>query len=462
MLLLVIGATAGGSASAETLSDALVKAYLNHPNLASARAGLRIADEQVVQERAVGLGAVNGTASLGLTSTQGSIQATGSGRQNSDPVSLGLTGAIPIYSGGQVRYAVAGAQEGVRATRAGLMSAEQDVLLAAITAYEDVRRDISFVSLARNNVRVISEQVRAARDRFEVGEVTRTDVSQAEARLAGSRSNLAASVGALSQSRQAYLAAVGDLPQDLSSPPPIPPLPESEDAALALALAEHPDLVQARYTARRAEYDVKRAVGAGLPQLELRGNLSYSNTGATLNGGESNTAAVSLNATVPLWTGGAQPSAVRQAQASLAQRTSQVHELARIIGQRTSVSWSSLEVARSTISARREQIRAAQVAFDGVKEEATLGARTTLDVLDAEQELVSARAELVSSKRDEYVAAYALLGAVGKLTVIHLGLDVPGYDPEAYMTEALRTPYGWVDDDSAKLEGAWSLFNGRP
>jgi outer membrane protein len=462
MALLVIGAVAGGGASAETLADALVKAYVNNPSLASARAALRIADEAVVQQQAVGLGAISGTASVGATSTQGAAFATSSGRDNSDPLSLGLTGAIPIYSGGQVRYGVAGAEEGVRATRAGLISAEQDILLAAATAYEDVRRDINFVELARNNVRVIGEQVRAARDRFEVGEVTRTDVSQAEARLAASRSNLAAATGALARSRQAYLAAVGDLPVDLASPPPIPPLPENEDAALALALAEHPDLVQARYLARRAEYDVKRAVGGGLPQVELRGSLGYTNSGLSLDGGESNTASVSLNATVPLWTGGAQPSRVRQAQATVAQRTSQVHELARIIGQRTSVSWSSLQVARASIRARREQITAAQIAFDGVKEEATLGARTTLDVLDAEQELVSARAELVSSKRDEYVAAYTLLSAVGKLTVMHLGLNVPGYDPESYMDGVRRTPYAWVEDSSANLEGDWELFNGRP
>jgi outer membrane protein len=139
-----------------------------------------------------------------------------------------------------------------------------------------------------------------------------------------------------------------------------------------------------------------------------------------------------------------------------------VHELARIISQQTSVSWSSLDVARASIRARRQQITAAQVAFDGVKEEATLGARTTLDVLDAEQELVSARAELVSAKRDEYVAAYTLLAAVGKLTVMHLGLDVPGYDPESYMAGVARTPYAWVDDDSAAPEGEWSLFDGRP
>jgi outer membrane protein len=462
LLLLVIGAAAGGSASADTLSDALVKAYVNHPSLASARASLRIADEAVVQERAVGLGVVSGTASVGLTSTQGTAFATGSARDNSDPLSLGITGAIPIYSGGQVRYGIAGAEENVRATRAGLVSAEQDVLLAAVTAYEDVRRDINFVSLARNNVRVISEQVRAARDRFEVGEVTRTDVSQAEARLAASRSNLAAAVGSLARSRQAYLAAIGDLPEDLASPPPIPQLPESEDAALALAFAEHPDLVQARFSARSAEYTVKSAVGAGLPQVDLNGSLSYSNSGVSLDGGESNSAAVSLSASVPLWTGGAISSGVRQAQASLAQRTSQVHELARLIGQRTSVSWSSLDVARASIRARRQQITAAQVAFDGVKEEATLGARTTLDVLDAEQELVSARAELVSAKRDEYVAAYTLLAAVGKLTVMHLGLDVPGYDPEAYMEGVRLTPYKWVEDDSAALEGDWSLFNGKP
>jgi outer membrane protein len=464
-LLLVIGAAAGAPAIAETLSDALVKAYVNNPSLTSARAALRVADEAVVQQEAVGLGTINGTASVGLSSSGGLSAAQGGGgggRVNTDPVTLGVQGALPIYQSGRVRYGIRGAEENVRASRAALVGSEQSILLAAVTAYEDVRRDISFVSLARNNVRVIGEQVRAARDRFEVGEVTRTDVSQAEARLAASRASLASAVGALARSRQAYMAAVGELPEGLETPPPLPPLPASEQAAVDLALAEHPQMTQARFTARSAEYAVKRTVTLGLPTVELRGALSYTNSGVTQTGGETNSASVTLNATVPLWTGGSVPSQVRQAQATLAQRTSQVHEVARTIRQQTSVAWSAMEVARSSIRASDQQIRAAQIAFDGVREEATLGARTTLDVLDAEAELLNARVGLVSSKRDEYVAAYTLLAAVGKLTVVHLGLNVPGYDPESYMQGVRQVPYAWAEDESVAPEGEWSLFDAKP
>jgi outer membrane protein len=255
---------------------------------------------------------------------------------------------------------------------------------------------------------------------------------------------------------------VGEAPGTLATPPPLPPLPESEEAAVALALAEHPQLVQARFNARRAGHEVKRAAGAGLPTVELRGDLAYTNSGLTQSGGESNVGSVTINATVPLWTGGGQPSAVRQAQATLALRAAQVQETARVIRRETAVAWSNVEVARSSIRANSQQIRAAQIAFEGVREEATLGARTTLDVLDAEAELLNARVQMISSKRDEYVAAYTLLAAVGKLTVAHLGLNVPGYDTDAYMDGVRRTPYAYIDDGSATPDGEWSLFDGRP
>lgn len=460
-------ALAAPAAMADTLADALVKAYAGHPALASARAAVRSADEGVVQERSVGLGNIVGTGSLGLSSVGGSDRLHQgtllSDRRNTAPLSVGVSGSIPLYSGGQVRYGINSAEQGVLAQRAAYLDAEQTVLLDAVTAYEDVRLGLGSVDLARNNVRVINEQVRAANDRFEVGEVTRTDVAQARARLAAARSNLATAVGSLAASRQAYLAAVGDLPEDLAAPPPIPQLPETEDAALSLAVAEHPLMVQARYLARQAEYEVKRAVGAGLPQVSLQGALTHSNTD-TVNGlgNESNSASVAVNVEVPLWTGGRQPSQVRAAQATVAARQAQIHSIARAIKQQTSVAWAQLDVARASIRSSQEQVRAAQIAFDGVREEATLGARTTLDVLDAEAELLSARVGVIQAKRDEYVAAYTLLGAVGKLTVVHLGLNVAAYDPEAYMVGVDAAPYEWEQDESAAPEGEFSLFDGRP
>ncbi|MGG7567225.1 TolC family outer membrane protein [Rhodovulum sp. DZ06] len=468
LLLSGVAALACQAAGAETLADAMAKAVTNHPAMASSRAALRQADEGVVQERAAGLGTISGSLELGASTAGGVNQGRGmalSNRLNGASAELGLIGRLPIYSGGQVRYGIAGAEQGVDAARASLGETEQAILLDAVTAYEDVRRDISSVQLARNNVRVINEQVRAARDRFEVGEVTRTDVSQAEARLAAARSNLANAVGALAASRQAYLAVVGELPDGLTNPPPIPPLPETLDAAIALALAEHPVMIRTRAQARAAEYAVKSAVGAGLPSVELEGRVRYSNSGLLGGGstaGESNSASVTLTTTVPLWTGGAVASGVREAQAALAASTANIHAAARSIRQQTALSWAQLDVARASIRAANQQIRAAQIAFDGVREEATLGARTTLDVLDAEAELLSARVDLVRSRRDEYVAAYTLLSAIGKLTVRHLGLNVPGFDPESYMAGVDENPYEWAQDASAEPEGEWSLFDMRP
>lgn len=468
LLLTGLAAMAAPAAGAETLADAMAKAVVNHPLMAVSRAALRQADEGVVQQQARGLGTINGQLDVGLASTGGVRNNPGQGlsrRLNTDPVSLTVTGAIPIYSGGQIRYGIAGAEQTVLSARAALGDTEQTVLLDAVTAYEAVRRDMASVQLARNNVRVIGEQVRAANDRFEVGEVTRTDVSQAEARLAAARSGLASAVGALAASRHFYMAVIGEMPENLTPPPPIPPLPADLEAAVALAIAEHPAMIQARTAARAAEYDVKAAVGAGLPQVELRGSVSYENGavfGSGSTSGENNDARVTLRTTVPLWTGGRQPSQVRAAQAALAESTARIHNTARGVRRQTSVSWAQLDVARASIRAANQQIKAAQIAFDGVKEEATLGARTTLDVLDAEAELLSARVDLVRSRHDEYVAAYTLLASLGKLTVKHLGLNVPDFDPETYMTGVREAPYDWAKDASAEPEGEWSLFDGRP
>ncbi|MBR28954.1 MAG: transporter [Rhodobacteraceae bacterium] len=439
-------------AGAETLADAMAKAYANNPTLAAERAGLRALNEDEVQERAAGLGAANASASYGYTTSESGASVRPRSRDDTDPFSLGVSGSLNLYDGGRTYNGTRSAQAAVSSGESNLTSTEQDVLLAAVTAYEDVRRDIALVGVSRSNVRVISEQLRAAQDRFEVGEVTRTDVSQAEARLAAARSTLAAATGSLARSRQAYLVAIGELPEDLTQPPPLPDLPATEGEAIALAEAAHPLLVAARYDVQQAEYEVKRALGGMLPTVDLEGDLSYTDGGLLIENSvtDGNSASVGVRASVPLWSGGRNPSLVREAQARLAQRQALIHAIGRQVRQQVSNAWSGLEVSRISIPAARQQIRAAQIAFDGVKEEATLGARTTLNVLDADQELQLARAELYRSLRDEYVAGYTLLSAVGSLTVSHLGLDVARYDPEAYPTEVERVPNGWYQDESVK------------
>ncbi len=455
-------------AGAETLADAMAKAYVFHPTLAAERATLRALDEVEYQERAARFGSADVSATYQYQNSDSAgtsfDPATGRSvrvrsRNDTDPFSLGIGGSIPLYSGGRIENGTQSAEAGVQSGRSNLASVEQDVLLDAVTAYENVRRDIALVAVARSNVRVIGEQLRAAQDRFEVGEVTRTDVSQADARLSAARSNLAAVTGQLAQSRQFYRATVGDLPEDLQDPPPLPTLPESEEAALALAEAEHPLILAARFDARQAEYEVKRAIGATLPSVALEGDVAYTDASLLTNEGASgvdgNSASVGVRASMPLWTGGRNASVVRQTQAQLARAQALIHNQARLVRQQVSNAWSGLEVARMSISAARQQIEAARIAFEGVREEATLGARTTLDVLDAEQELQSARAELISSLRDEYVAGYALLASVGALSVGHLGLDVARYDPTDYRESVDEAPYDYLPGEATQWSSRW-------
>ncbi|HKK35220.1 MAG TPA: TolC family outer membrane protein [Paracoccaceae bacterium] len=461
---LVCGVLAGPSA-AETLADALVKAWRSSPDLMAGRAQLRALDEREFQARAERFGTVDAEGSYSYTNRSvagiGGASATGrnltANRDDADPLSLGLTGSIPIYTGGRIENRSEAAERAVLGGREFLVSTEQQVLLDAVTAYEDVRRDIALVEVARSNVRVISEQLRAARDRFEVGEVTRTDVSQAEARLAAARSTLAATTGALARSRQAYLAAVGEPPEDLQPPPPLPELPATEAEAIALADARHPDLQRARLEVERAEANVKVAISGLLPQVSLGADATYTDSTLFMDGrdNEGVDTRIGLNGRVPLWTAGRNPSAVREAQARVAEAQADVHAVARTIRRNVSNAWSGLQVARASIVAAREQIRAAQLAFDGVREEATLGARTTLDVLDADQELQRARADLIQALRDEYVAGYSLLSAVGSLTAEHLGLAVEAYDPDDYPNEVARSPYEYPRDGTTEWSTRW-------
>lgn len=451
------GATA---AVAENLADALVEAYKTHPNLAASRAALRSVDESKIQAEAQGKVRVDADASYSAVSTHGApsgfgaVSGSSSQAIDDDPFVAGVNARLPLYTGGRIENAIEGATDDVFGARAQLRAVEQDVLLAAVTAYVDVRRDAEFVTLARNNVRVINEQLRAAQDRFAVGEVTRTDVSQAEARLASARSSLAASTGSLARSREAYLAAVGLVADNLSPPPPLPDLPDSLEEATALAEANHPLIEAARHAVRSAEKDVKVAIGAKLPTISLDSRVGYSNDIFT-SGGETASASIGINGTVPLYTGGENTSRIRQAQAVVSQRTAQVHDTARLVRQSVAVAWANLKVARALIEASRQEIRAAQLAYEGVSEEAKLGSRTTLDVLDAEQELLNARTDLVSAQRDEYVAGYNLLSSVGSLSVKHLGLNAPSYDVGEYAERVREHPRDYPKEGAAVWSRVW-------
>lgn len=433
-----------GPAGAETLEQAFATAYATNPALVSARAGLRAVDEGVPIARSGLLPDVNASASAGAsrTSINGSPSVS-----STEPRSVALNATQVLYDGGRTRNSVDSAISGVDAARSRLTDTEQQVLLQVVTSYMNVRRDQQFVQLAENNVRVIAEQLRAARDRFEVGEVTRTDVSQAQAALAQSEAALAAQEGALAVSFQAYGRVVGAPPGDLADPPPHPPLPTTLAEAVQEALDSHPQVVAARFDEEQARSDIAAAQGVLLPTVSLNGSVSYrEDQSAQLSNGVAS-AQVQVTATIPLYQGGAAYAGVRQAQEVRSQRMSQIHETTRAIQEQVENAWTSLATARSTTGARRQQVAAAQLAFEGVREEAKLGARTTIEVLNAEQALLNARTDLVSSLRDEHVAAYSVLSAVGRLTVAQLGAPVAPYDPDENYGEVNDKLFGFERDE---------------
>jgi outer membrane protein len=396
----------------------MVTAYLNSPELAAARADVRVLSEQAVQARAGGRLRVEGELSLeAVTQTNSRVQDS-----PNYPSIVSLNFLQPLYTGGQVENSTEAAETRITEQEAIYIATEQQVLLDAVTAFSNVRLGEELVSIARNNVRVLTEQLRAARERFEVGEVTRTDVEQARARLAAAHSRLAASKGALANSHEAYQRVVGEYPGELQPPPPLPDLPPDQAEAVAMALRDDPGVIAARLEREAAGSDVRAAIGALLPQVSLQSRLSSEETFSDGLSGQER-ASIGVFVTIPFYTGGFNYSNVREAQALVENASADIDTTMRIAARNVGVSWANLVVARASIQAGRLEVSAARLAFEGVQEEAKVGARTTLDVLDAEQEVLDAVSKLVVAQRDEYVSAYGLLSSIGKLTVEHLGLD---------------------------------------
>lgn len=433
-----------GGAVAQTLEEAFATAYATNPTLIAARAGLRSTDENVPIARAGMRPNVAANASVGLSRTSVNGEPEGS---STEPRSIGVTASQVLFDGGRTRNNVDGAVSNVDAARQSLVDTEQDVLLAVVTAFLNVRRDQQFVVLAKNNVRLIREQLQAAEDRFEVGEVTRTDVSQARARLAESLAALAVNEGALARSFQAYGRIVGAPPGDLKEPPEIPPLPETLADAVKEAMDNHPAIRSARFSEEASRSAIASAQGDLLPTVTLTGSLTYSeDQSAALSNGVTS-AQVQVTASIPLYQGGAAYAGVRQAQAQQSQAMSQIHVVTREIRETVENAWTDLQTSKISIRANRQQVAANRLAFEGVTEEAKLGARTTLDVLDAEQELLDSRTSLVAALRDEYLAAYAVLAAIGRLTVAQMGVEAELYDPAVNYDNVNDRFFGFERDD---------------
>jgi outer membrane protein len=415
--------------SAESLQEALVLTYGSNPTLLAQRASVRGVDEGVSQALSGWRPTVTVVGKAGTEYSKNSITSGSGGDRTYNPSSVGLSVSQPLYTGGRTDAGTKAAEANVLAARENLSSVEQTVFQSAVAAYMNVVRDQSVVELNRNNVQVLVRQKEAAQDRFDVGEITRTDVAQADARLAGARSELVQAIGNLKVSAANYERVVGQKPGNVQYPGQPSNFPETIDAALEMGMNNHPDVRSAQFQEESSKHSIRETSGRLLPTLTLDGSLAHSDDQSSESQwGE--TGSVSATLTVPLYQSGSVYSSVRQARQLNNQRKVEIETAVRQVREAVTQSWEQLESARAQIESNEEQVRANEIALEGVTQEAQVGSRTTLDVLDAEQELLTSQVNLVSARRNVFVAIYDVLASVGNLGARELGLDVEYYDPE--------------------------------
>lgn len=430
--LLALAATA----HAQSLEDTLTTAYNSNPSLQAERARLRTTEEGEVQARSARLPSVAADASISRQHSEststfvlGGVPQVNSSESDSTPKNYSLSASQSIYRGGRTDGAIDQASALVMAGREGLRSVEQTVLVDAVTAFMDVRRDQEVVSIRRNNVDVLAQQLQAARDRFEVGEITRTDVAQAEARLSGAQAQLSAAQAQLAASRAAYQRVTGEPPATLEEPPALPPLPDALADAAELAFNNSPQLLAAQYSEEAAQHAIRVARGALRPEVSIQATASAARD-SNFSGDERDSTSIVGRVSMPIFTGGLNRSRVRAAVAQEEQARHQVREARRLVTEGVTNAWSGYVTSLAVIESSQQAVRANEIALEGVQQEAFVGIRTTLDVLNAEQELLDSRLTLVTAERDSYVAGYRLLQAMGLLSAEGLGLDVQPYESD--------------------------------
>lgn len=446
-----------GGASADTLEWALTQAYQNNPTINAQRAAVRATDESVPQALSGYRPKISATASVTeqyveqKTKTSTTDPATyNTSRGNTAVQSYGATITQNVLNGFQTANRTRQAESQVSGARETLRNTEQQVLLSAATAYMNLLRDGAILDLQRRNVEVLQEQLRQTRDRFNVGEVTRTDVAQSESRLAAGRSSLLTAESNYTTSRSTYRQVIGVEAGKLAAASPVDRLsPKALPQAIAEARTIHPSVTTAQFTVDAALLQVKINEGSLYPTLNVVGSATKGyGASQSLTTIEQFVGSAAAQVTIPVYQGGSEYSLIRQAKETLSQRRVDL-DTAREQAQQTVVqSWGQLEAAKAQIQATQAQVAAAEIALNGVREEARVGQRTTLDVLNAQQELVNARVSLVTAQRDRVVASYTLLGAAGRLSAQVLGLAVPIYDPVTHYHQVrdswvgVRTPDG--------------------
>lgn len=441
------------SAQADTLREALAKAYATNPTLTGARAGQRANDENVPLAKSRGLPGLDlsGAYTENLqTSSAASPTRQVAGRLNFD---------VPIYQGGAVKNAIRAADSRVDAGQANLRGTEASVFSQVVAAYMDVLRDEAIVRLNRNQVKVLQTNLEATRDRFEVGDLTRTDIAQSQSRLAFAQSQLEGAESNLIGSRERYVQLVGTEPGNLEQPPPLPNLPTTPELAVEKALANNPDLIASKKNEEAARFDIGSARASRLPRVSLVADKSYANFLNSLqsfipgfnSSQTSENASAGVQLTLPLYQGGAPSAQVRQAQARSSQAIEQTIATERNIIAQTRSAFASLRASNAVIVSTEAAVAATALSLEGVRAENTVGNRSILDILNAEQEYLNAQVQLVSARRNAYVAGFSLLAAMGQAEARDLGLDGGVlYDPETNYKRVRNSVWDWDSDPKPK------------
>jgi outer membrane protein len=424
-------------AAAESIADALAKAYESNPTLRGERARQRGTDEQIPQALSGWRPTIESQGTIGYNyrDTDGATGLFSSNAEvETNPADIEIALSQPLFRGFRTVEGTKQAEATVRAGNQNLLAVEQQVLFNTAQAYMDVVRDRRIVELRKRNVSVLQEQLRASQARFDVGEVTRTDVAQARARVSFAQATLANARAQLAASSATYVKLVGHAPGNLKQPKTTK-LPKSLKEALSIAEQQNPNILSAAFVEDAALHQVEVVKGDLLPELSLQARASQTwndlSGGKDANNSETQNVSIQGVLNVPLYEAGRTYSAVRQQKQVASQRRIEVIETTRSVREAVVQSWAALGAARETITSARSQVSASALALDGVKQEYLVGSRTTLDVLNAESELTDAQVNLVNAERDQIVAAYQVVGSIGRLTARNLKLDVRHYDSHA-------------------------------
>lgn len=449
----ILAAAMSNGAVAQTIDDALVEAYRSNPQLLSARAQLRALDEGVPQALSGWRPTVTLNGSLGKAydvsrarsnSTPGPGYTTTVLDRYRTPDTASLQVTQPLYRGGQTLAAVSQAENNVEAGRSSLVSTEQQVLLQAATVYANLLRDQATLDLSINNEQVLRAQLDQTQNQFDVGQVTRTDVAQAEARLEQGVAARIQAEGNLASSRAAYEQVIGEPAPARVTSPHLPPALPATEAQVRKEIANNPDIITARYNEKAAADAVDTFLGQKLPQVNLTGIVQRNTeTGGGVGRGQQiDDATVAVTVTLPLYQAGLVDAQARQAKQTAGQRRIDIQTQQRSTEASAIQNWDQLSSARAQIASFQAQVRAAEIALEGIQQEQRVGLRTVIEVLNAEQDLFSARVSLVSSQRDEVVFAYQLSASVGTLLASNLNLPVEIYDPVAHYNDTRGRWYG--------------------